>query len=93
MQAVVAAGFARIFLRNSINVGLPVIECPEAAAAIRDGDHIAVDLEHGVVERGDDRWTTAPRPPFVAEIMDAGGLVEWARGRVGRPENDEGMTP
>jgi 3-isopropylmalate dehydratase small subunit len=90
VQAIVAAGFARIFLRNSINVGLPAIECPEATAAIRDGDLIAVDLEAGVVERGGDRWTTAGQPPFVAEIMDAGGLVEWARRRVADTEPTKG---
>jgi 3-isopropylmalate dehydratase small subunit len=89
VQAIVAAGFARIFLRNSINVGLPALECPDAVAAIRDGDVIAVDLERGVVERGDDRWTTVAQPPFVTEIMDAGGLVEWARRRVATPNPTE----
>ncbi|UGS39147.1 LeuD/DmdB family oxidoreductase small subunit [Capillimicrobium parvum] len=82
VQAIVAAGFARIFLRNAINVGLPVIEAPEAAAAIADGDTIAIDLEDGVVECGGERFETVPQPPFVAEIMDAGGLVEWARRRI-----------
>ena len=94
VQAVVAAGFARIFLRNSINVGLPVIECPEAAAAIRDGDHIA---RRPRARGRRARRTTAGRPRRGPRSWPRswmrGGLVEWARRRVAHTETHEGMTP
>jgi 3-isopropylmalate dehydratase small subunit len=79
---VVAASFARIFLRNAINVGLPVVESPEAAAAIRDGDHLRIDLAGGTIDRAGDRWTISAQPPFLAELIDAGGLVAWTRRRL-----------
>lgn len=82
VQAIVAASFARIFLRNAVNVGLPVIESPEASAAIADGDHVRIDFAAGSIERGDERWRVSQRPAFIAEITDAGGLVEWTRRRL-----------
>jgi 3-isopropylmalate dehydratase small subunit len=82
VAAVIAASFARIFLRNAVNVGLPVVESPEASAAIADGDRVRIDFVAGYVERGRDRWQVAPRPPFMAEIVDAGGLVAWTRRRL-----------
>jgi 3-isopropylmalate/(R)-2-methylmalate dehydratase small subunit len=82
VEAVLAASFARIFLRNAVNVGLPVVESPEASAAIADGDHLRIDFVVGCVERGGDRWQVPPRPPFMSEIIDAGGLVEWTRRRL-----------
>lgn len=82
VPVVVAAGFARIFLRNAVNVGLPVVESPEASAAIADGDQLKIDFAAGCIERGADRWQIPARPPFMAEIIDAGGLVEWTRRRL-----------
>jgi 3-isopropylmalate/(R)-2-methylmalate dehydratase small subunit len=82
VQAVLAASFARIFLRNAVNVGLPVVESPEASAAIADGDRLRIDFVAGCVERGGDRWQVPPRPPFMSEIIDAGGLVECTRRRL-----------
>ena len=82
VQAIIAHSFARIFLRNTINLGLPAIESPEAAAAIRDGDVVRIDPEAGVVERAEDRWRIPPQPPFIAEIAGDGGLVEWTRRRL-----------
>ena len=90
VQAVLAASFARIFLRNAINVGLPVAESAPAAAAIRDGDQIRIDFTAGTIERGDDRWSMPPRPGFVGEIVDAGGLVPWARERLARTPSTKG---
>ena len=87
--AVVAAGFARIFLRNAVNLGLAIVECPAAAAALCDDDEIAIDLAGGVLHRGDDRFAFAPQPPFLAEIADAGGLVPWIRRRL----DDTTTTP
>ena len=82
VPVVLAASFARIFLRNAINVGLPVVESPEASAAISDDEHLRIDFAAGYIERGGDRWRIAPRPPFMAEIIEAGGLVEWTRQRL-----------
>jgi 3-isopropylmalate/(R)-2-methylmalate dehydratase small subunit len=82
VQIVVAASFARIFLRNAINVGLPAVESAEAAAAIRDGDHLRIDLAEGTIDRAGDRWRIPAQPPFLAELIDAGGLVEWTRRRL-----------
>lgn len=82
VQAIVAASFARIFLRNAVNVGLPVIESPEASAAIADGDHVRIDFTAGRIERRDEHWRVAQRPAFLSEIIDAGGLVEWTRRRL-----------
>jgi 3-isopropylmalate/(R)-2-methylmalate dehydratase small subunit len=79
VQAVVAESFARIFLRNCLNLGLAVVEHPEAARAIADGDEVELDLAAGVLRRGSDTWTLAPQPPFVAELLAEGGLVPWVR--------------
>jgi 3-isopropylmalate/(R)-2-methylmalate dehydratase small subunit len=83
VSAVVAASFARIFFRNAINTGLPILECPTAADEISDGDEVDVDLAAGAVH---DRTTghsyaAEPLPDFVTEIVRAGGLVEWVRAR------------
>jgi 3-isopropylmalate/(R)-2-methylmalate dehydratase small subunit len=82
VQAVLAASFARIFLRNCINLGLPVAESPEAVAAIRDGDTVQIDFERGEIGCPGRRFAIPPRPPFLAEIVDAGGLVAWSRQRL-----------
>ena len=83
--AVVAASFARIFFRNAINTGLPIVTCPEAAAAIRDGDRVVVDVAAGVVrdETLGLEFPAEPLPEFVQEIVAAGGLVPWVRARRG----------
>ena len=78
VAGVVAAGFARIFFRNAVNTGLPILECPEAAERARDGDSLEVDFRSGVVRdlgRGS-TFRGEPFPPFVEEIIRAGGLVE-----------------
>jgi 3-isopropylmalate/(R)-2-methylmalate dehydratase small subunit len=77
VDAVIAKSFARIFYRNSINTGLAILECPEAVDAISDGDTVAVDTETGTIT---DVTTGAtfqaqPFPPFIAEIIEKGGLV------------------
>jgi 3-isopropylmalate/(R)-2-methylmalate dehydratase small subunit len=82
---VVAVSFARIFLRNAVNIGLPVLECPAAARALRTGDDVEVDVAAGrIVDRR--RGTTfdaTPFPPFMRELMAAGGLVPYTRRRLG----------
>lgn len=80
-SAVVAESFARIFFRNAINIGLPVLEVPDATERISDGDELAVDPEAGLVtnETTGEELTADGLPPFVQEIVDAGGLIEYGR--------------
>ena len=77
VSCVIAKSFARIFYRNSINVGLPILECPEAADAIRDGDVVSVDADRGVIvdETSGKTFEAQPFPPFIQEILNEGGLV------------------
>ena len=85
VSCVVAESFARIFYRNSINIGLPILIAPEAVDGIEDGDEIEVDPSSGIIgnlSRGGS-WQSAPFPPEVREIIDAGGLVGYVRGRIG----------
>jgi 3-isopropylmalate/(R)-2-methylmalate dehydratase small subunit len=82
--AVIAESFARIFYRNSINVGLPILECPEAAQAAQDGDRLSVDLEKGEIRnltRGG-QYTAVPFPESIRRIMEVGGLEEYVRQRL-----------
>lgn len=81
ISCVIAKSFARIFYRNSVNVGLPLIESSEAAESIADGDQVRVDLAAGKVEDMTTGHTfeVAPYPEFMRKIMDAGGLIEYAR--------------
>ena len=78
ISLVIANSFARIFYRNSINIGLAILECPEAVAGISEGDTVEADLDNGII---DNRTTgaefkTKPFPEFVQKIITAGGLVE-----------------
>ncbi len=78
ISVIIAKSFARIFYRNAINIGLAIVECPEAADGIREGDTVAVNLDEGVIENLSTgrSWKTAPFPPFVQTIIENGGLVE-----------------
>jgi len=79
---VIAASFARIFLRNSINIGLPVLECPEAAAALKGGEKVTVDPVKGTVTAEGGRvFKARPLPPFVMDIVNAGGLMAYVKSR------------
>lgn len=84
VSCVIAKSFARIFYRNSINVGLPILECSEAVDAIAAGDTVAVDTEAGTItnERTDEAFTAEPFPPFIAEIIEAGGLVARTKAKL-----------
>ncbi|KPJ64541.1 3-isopropylmalate dehydratase [candidate division KD3-62 bacterium DG_56] len=84
VSCVIARSFARIFFRNAINIGLPIIICPDAADAAGTGDEIEVDLATGTV-RNVTRGTThqaEPFPDFLRQIIDAGGLVPYVRQRL-----------
>lgn len=84
IQLVIADSFARIFYRNAINIGLPIIECPAASAAIRDGDEVEVDLDAGVIldVTTGERFTAAPFPPFIQEIIAVGGIANYVKKKV-----------
>ena len=75
---VIAKSFARIFYRNSINIGLPIMECPEAVDAISAGDTVSVDFDTGVIadETNGKVFHAEPFPPFIQEIISAGGLMK-----------------
>lgn len=77
IACVIAATFARIFYRNSINIGLPIIECPDAAEKIMAGDRIRIDFGTGVITnltRGE-TYHGEPFPPFIQRIIDSRGLI------------------
>jgi len=81
ISCVIAETFARIFYRNSINIGLPILECPEAAEHIKDGDEVEVDFDKGSIKN----LTTGkiyqgqPFPEFMQEIISADGLIQYIK--------------
>ena len=77
VSCVIAATFARIFYRTSINIGLPILECPAASAAIQAGDKVKVDFDTGVItdETTGETFQAQPFPPFIQNIIKAGGLM------------------
>ena len=81
VNAVIAKSFARIFYRNSINTGLAILECPEAVDAIKNGDVVSVDTETGTItdETTGESFTAQPFPPFIADIIEQGGLLNRTR--------------
>lgn len=83
VSCVIAATFARIFYRNALNIGLPIVECPDAAASIRAGDAVAVDFDTGVItdETTGRTFRSEPFPPFMQELIAAGGLAAYWRAR------------
>jgi len=78
---VVAASFARIFFRNAINIGLPILECPSAAEDIDEGDEVEVELDSGLIHnRTKGRsYQANPLPEFVLKIAEAGGIVNFLK--------------
>ncbi len=86
VSCVIAKSFARIFFRNAINLGLPVLECPEAVDAIEAGDEIDVDLATGkIVDRTTEEvFMAKPYEPFMMEIINAGGLIEYTKAKLAK---------
>lgn len=78
ISLVIANSFARIFYRNSINIGLPILECPEAVKGISAGDIVSCDLSAGIIknETTGTSYKAQPFPPFIQRIIDAGGLMK-----------------
>lgn len=77
IDCVIAKTFARIFYRNSINIGLPILECPEASEKIQDGDEVSIDFDNGVItnETRGETYEALPFPEFIKDIMAKGGLI------------------
>ncbi|HJP66350.1 MAG TPA: 3-isopropylmalate dehydratase small subunit [Actinomycetota bacterium] len=84
ISVIVAESFARIFFRNAINVGLPIVECPGVTEGAETGDEFRVDLDAGVVENvtKGKRLHATPLPEFMQDILDAGGLMPWVARRL-----------
>ena len=78
IDCVIAKSFARIFYRNAINIGLPILECPAASEAINEGDVVAINFDTGVItdETTGQTFQAAPFPPFIQKIIKAGGLMK-----------------
>ena len=83
VSCVIATSFARIFYRNAINIGLPILECEEAANAIQAGDTVSIDFDTGVItnETKGETYQAAAFPPFIQSIVKAGGLLKSLRER------------
>lgn len=77
ISCVIAATFARIFYRNAINIGLPILECAEAARSIQSGDEVEVDFDTGVIRNltSGESYQAQPFPPFIQNIIQKGGLL------------------
>ncbi len=85
VSVVIAKSFARIFYRNAINTGLPIMEAPEAVDGIRNGDRVSVDADTGVIvnETTGATYRAQPFPPFIKDIIERGGLIESVKARIG----------
>ena len=81
-SCVIAKTFARIFYRNAINIGFPILECPEAAAEIAPGHQVAVDFDSGLItdETTGKTYQAQPYPAFLQNIIKSGGLLESIKG-------------
>jgi 3-isopropylmalate/(R)-2-methylmalate dehydratase small subunit len=84
ISCVIADNFARIFFRNSIDIGLPLLECPEAVANTKSGDILEVDLATGKIKNltNGKTFTAVPYPPFMSELIADGGLVAYTKKRL-----------
>jgi len=81
VSCVIAASFARIFFRNAINIGLPILESPEASSAIAEGHEVQVDLSNGQITdlTTGQTFQAVPFPPFMQELIQSGGLIEYVK--------------
>ncbi len=81
VSCVVGKSFARIFRRNCLNLGLPLVDCPEAVERVETGSQVRIDLDEGAVAVDGERFAIAPMPDFMRQMVDAGGLIPWLRDR------------
>ena len=84
VKCVIAPSFARIFYRNAINIGFPILECPEAAAEINNGDDVTVDFDTGRIldNTTGKEFHANPLPPFIGGIVDKGGLLPYLKAKI-----------
>lgn len=84
VACVIAQNFARIFYRNAINIGLPIMECPEAYDGIAAGDTVSVDFDTGKVTNitNGKTFQAAPFPPFMKDLIAQGGLVNYVKSKL-----------
>ncbi len=84
VRCVIAASFARIFYRNAINIGFPILECPEAAAAINNGDTVSVDFSTGKIvdETTGESFQAVALPPFIEKIVEHHGLLPYLKAKL-----------
>lgn len=83
VSVVIADSFARIFYRNSINIGFAIMECPEAAVAINDGDEVKVDFDTGIITdvTTGETFKAQPFPEFMQNLINVGGLVNYVNAK------------
>ena len=83
VSCVIARSFARIFYRNSINIGFPILECPEAADAIEEGDQVEVDFDAGIIRdlTKNTEFKAQPFPEFLQKMIEANGLVNYVNAK------------
>lgn len=88
ISAVIAESFARIFYRNSINVGLPLLEAPNISKYLKNGDEIEVEMEKGVIRKisSGEEYPFHKLPDFMVEILDKGGLIPYVREKIKNPK-------
>ncbi len=81
ISCVIAESFARIFFRNSINIGLPILECPEASKDIDEGDEVSINFDTGEItnKTKNKEYKAAAFPPFMQQLINAGGLVSYIK--------------
>lgn len=84
VSCLVGKSFARIFRRNCLNLGLPLVDCPDAVAHAETGARVEVNLDSGVVTVNGERFTSVPMPEFMRRMLDAGGLIPWLREEAAR---------
>lgn len=84
VSCVIAKSFARIFYRNSFNIGLPIFESEQGAERIAEGDQVKVDVDSGVIHNltKDEKYQATAFPPFMQELINAGGLINFVKERV-----------
>lgn len=88
IRAVIASSFARIFFRNAINIGLPILESPEAAREIEDGDEVEIDMDKSrIIDHTRNKtYSFEPFPPEIREIIASGGLMKYVKKKMGRKD-------
>jgi len=89
VSLIIAASFARIFFRNALNIGLPIVECREAAQGIRDNDKLIIDWVEGKIQNlaKKESYSMAPFPPFLQELIKQGGLEKYIKNRMRQKKN------